>query len=32
VVSYGGTIEVAPVPEGGHMVQVELPAVRTSLA
>ncbi len=32
VVSYGGTIEVAPVPEGGHMVQVELPAVRSSVA
>jgi CheY-like chemotaxis protein len=30
VVSYGGTLEVAPVPEGGHMVQVELPAIRVA--
>jgi CheY-like chemotaxis protein len=28
VVSYGGTIEVAAVPGGGHMVQVALPAIR----
>jgi CheY-like chemotaxis protein len=30
VVSYGGTIEVARVGEGGNMVQVALPAIRSS--
>jgi len=32
VVSYGGTIEVAAVPEGGNMVQVALPAIRPTAA